>query len=124
MALGIDDIRKSLNTALAALDTSIDVLSNQISQTPNGALFKQLMARHDDLVDERNALLAAATDTVLQLPQVVAVAATLNALANQMNTVAQNLPTATNVINVLTGGTSVLSSAQHFPNTLATAQQS
>jgi len=124
MAQGIDDIRKSLNTALAALDTSIDVLSNQISQTPNGPLFKQLMARHDDLVDERNAVLAAATDAVLQLPQVVGAAATLNALANQMNAVAQNLPKATNVINVLAGGTSVLSSAQHFANTLATAQQS
>lgn len=122
MAQSIDDIRTSLNTALAALDTSIDVLSNQITQTPNGPLFKQLMARHDDLVDERNAILAAATEAVLELPQVVAAAATLNALANQMNAVAQNLPNVTNVINALAGSTSVLSSAQHFANTLATAQ--
>jgi hypothetical protein len=124
MAQSIDDVRTSLNTALAALDTAIDILSNRITQTPNGPLFKQLMTRHDDLVDERNAVLAAATETVLHLPEVVAAAVTLSALANQMNTVAQNLPAATNVVNVLAGSTTVLSSAQHFANTLATAQQS
>jgi hypothetical protein len=124
MAQSIDDIGNSLNTALKALDTAIDAVSDRISQTPNGPVFKQLMARHDDLVDEKNALLAAATAAVLALPQVVAAAATLNALANQMNTVAQILPAATNVVNLLAGSTTVLSSAQNFANTLATAQQS
>jgi hypothetical protein len=124
MAQSIDDIGNSLNTALKALDTAIDAVSDRISQTPNGPAFKQLMARHDDLVDEKNALLAAATAAVLALPQVVAAAATLNALANQMNTVAQILPAATNVVNLLAGSTTVLSSAQNFANTLATAQQS
>jgi hypothetical protein len=125
MAQGIDDIRRSRDTALAALDTTIEVLGKLIAQTTTtGPLLTQLTTRFDDLMTERNAILAAATDAVLHLPAVVAAAATLVSLANQMNTVAQNLPTATNVINVLTGGTSVLSSAQHFANTLATAQQS
>jgi hypothetical protein len=75
-------------------------------------------------VDEKNALLAAATAAVLALPQVVAAAATLNTLAKQMNTAAQKLPAATKVVDVLAGSTTVLSSAQRFGNTLATAQQS
>jgi shikimate kinase len=125
MAQGIDDIRRSRDTALAALDTSIEVLANQIARiTTKGPLLTQLTTRFDNLMSERNAIFAAATDAVLQLPEVVAAAAVLINLANQMNTVAQNLPTATNVINVLAGSTSVLSSAQHFANTLATAQQS
>jgi hypothetical protein len=124
MAQSIDDIGSSVNTALAALDTAIDALSDQITQTPDGPVFKQLMARHDDLVDEKNALLAAATAAVLALPQVVAAAATLNTLAKQMNTAAQKLPAATKVVDVLAGSTTVLSSAQRFGNTLATAQQS
>jgi hypothetical protein len=125
MAQSIDDIRNSRDTALAALETSIDVLGNQIAQTTTtGPLLTQLTTRFNDLMAERNAILAAATDAVLQSPEVAAAAATLNGLANQMNTIAQNLPTATNVVNVLAGSTTVLSSAQHFANTLATAQQS
>jgi len=124
-AQSIDDIRRSRDTALTALNTSIEVLSDRIAQTTTtGPLLTQLTTRFDDLMAERNAILAAATDTVLQLPEVAAAAATLISLANQMNTVAQNLPTATNVINILAESTSVLSSAQHFANTLATAQQS
>jgi hypothetical protein len=122
MAQSIDDIGSSVKMALAALDTAIDAVSDQISRTPNGPVFKQLMARHDDLVDEKNSILAAATAAVLALPQVVAAATTLNALANQMKTVAQILPAATNVVNLLAGSTTVLSSAQNFANTLATAQ--
>jgi uncharacterized protein YoxC len=125
MAQGIDDIRRSRDTALEALNTSIEVLSNQIARTTTtGPLLIQLTTRFDDLMAERNAILAAATDAVLQLPEVVAAAAALISLADQMNAVAQNLPRVTNVINVLAGSTSVLSSAQHFANTLATAQQS
>ena len=71
-------------------------------------------------MSERNSILAAATEAVLQLPEVVAAADTLNSLANKMKTAAQALPRAT---NILTRSTSVLALGQQFADTLATARQ-
>jgi hypothetical protein len=117
MAQSIDDIRNSRDAALAALDASISAVGNQIAQTTTmGPYLAQLTTRYHDLMTQRNAILVATTDSVLSLPSVIAAAATLTGLANQMKTVAQALPTAT---NVLTGSASVLSSAQQFADTLA-----
>jgi len=121
MAQSIDDIRNSRDTALAALDTSISVVGYKIAQTTTtGPYLDQLTTRYHDLMTQRNAILAAATAAVLQLQQVIDAVATLNSLANQMNAVAQALPTAT---NVLTGSASVLALGQQFADTLATARQ-
>jgi hypothetical protein len=122
MAQSIANIRASRDTALAALDTSISVLGNQIAQTTTtGPYLDQLTTRYHELMTQRNAIFAAATDAVLRLPSVIAAAATLNSLASQMKTAAQALPAAT---NVLTGSASVLSLGHQFADTLATARQS
>jgi hypothetical protein len=119
-SLSIDDIRNSRDAALAALDGSISVVGNQIAQTTTtGPYLDQLTTRYHDLMTQRNAIFAAATESVLSLPSVIAAAATLNSLANQMKTVAQALPAAT---NILTGSASVLSLGQQFADTLATAR--
>jgi hypothetical protein len=116
----IDDIRNSRDAALAALDGSISTVGNQIAQiTTTGPYLDQLTNRYHDLMTQRNAIFAAATDAVLSLPSVIAAAATLNSLASQMTTVAHALPAAT---NVLTGSASVLSLGQQFADTLATAR--
>jgi len=120
MAQSIDDVRNSRDVALAALDASISVVGSQIAQTTTtGPLLDQLTTRYHELMTQRNAILAAATTAVLNLPSVIAAAAELNILANQMKTVARALPTAT---SVLTGSASVLSLGQQFADTLATAQ--
>lgn len=117
----IDYIRASRDAALAALDTSISTIGNQIAQTTTpGPYLNQLTKRYQDLMNERAAIFAAATEAVLALPSVMAAAATLNKLSGQLNTAAQALPAAT---NVLTGSASVLSLAQQFADTLATAQK-
>jgi hypothetical protein len=121
MAQSIDDIRNIRDTALAAFDSSIEVLGSKIAQTTTtGPFLDQLTARFDDLMSERNSILAAATEAVLQLPEVVAAADTLNSLANKMKTAAQALPRAT---NILTRSSSVLALGQQFADTLATARQ-
>ena len=70
MAQSIDDIRNSRDAALAALDTSISAVGNQIAQTTtHGPIFGSADKAISRLYDERNAILAAATEAVLQLTE-------------------------------------------------------
>jgi hypothetical protein len=69
-------------------------------------------------VNQSDAIETAATDAVLALPEVIAAAATLNLLAAQMKTTAQQLPRAT---HVLATTATVLALCQQFSGTLANA---
>lgn len=110
----IDQIRQARDTALAALGSAINGVSRNIELAtgPDDALEAQLEA----LMNQREAIEAAATDAVLALPEVVAAAATLNALSAEMMATAQQLPFAT---NALTKSAAVLALGQQFSQVLA-----
>jgi len=119
--LTIDDIRNSRDTALDALGVSVTTIGDEIAQTTTtGPYLDQLTRRNTDLMNERAAIRAAATDAVLALSSVIAAAGTLNTLSTQMKTAAQALPAAT---NVLTGTAPILSFGQQFTNEIASAQK-
>ncbi len=110
----IDQIRNARDTALAALKSSIEAVAAQLelATSPDEAALNQ---RLDELMNQRDAIETAATDTVLALPEVIAAAAALNGLAAQMNTTAQQLPAAT---NLLTTTATVLALGQQFSGML------
>jgi hypothetical protein len=112
----IDQLRSARDTALAALKSSIDASAKEIevATDPDEAALNQ---RLDNLVNQSDAIETAATDAVLALPEVIAAAATLNALSAQMKT-AQQLPTAANLL-ATTATVSAL--GQQFSGTLANA---
>jgi hypothetical protein len=83
----------SRDTALAALGVSVTAVGNEIAQTTQSRPYlDRLTNRYQDLMNERAAIRAAATDAVLALPDVIAAAAELNNLATDMNTTAHALP--------------------------------
>jgi hypothetical protein len=117
----IDSIRASRDIALSALNDAFNTVGREVARTTQpGPYLDRLTNRYDALGDEREAILAAATDAALALPDVVAAAATLASLASQMNTTAAALPMAT---DVLTKSATVLSLGQQFVDTIATAQK-
>jgi hypothetical protein len=113
----IDQLRNARDTALAALKFSIDAIAKKIEVAtgPNEVALNQ---RLDNLVNQSDAIETAATDAVLALPEVIAAAATLNALSAQMTKTAQQLPTAA---NLLATTATVLALGQQFSGTLANA---
>jgi hypothetical protein len=113
----IDQIRQARDTALAALGSAIETVGRKIELAtgPDDELETQL----DALMQQREAIETAATDTVLALPQVMAAAAALNALSVQMETSAQELPVAT---NALTKTAAVLALSQQFSQVVADAR--
>jgi hypothetical protein len=113
----IGQIPNARDTALAALESSIDAVSKKI-EVATGAAGAALNQRLDDLMNQRDAIETAATDAVLALPKVIAAAATLKSLAAQMKTTAQQLPAAT---HVLTTTETVLSLGKQFSGTVANA---
>jgi len=110
----IDQLRNARDTALAALKFSIDAIAKKIEVAtgPNEVALNQ---RLDNLVNQSDAIETAA---VLALPEVIAAAATLNALSAQMTKTAQQLPTAA---NLLATTATVLALGQQFSGTLANA---
>lgn len=114
------DLRKSRDDALTALQGAIDRVEDEIATTDQkGPFLKRLADRDDALVNEAAAVRAAATDTVLGLPEVIQAAATLANVSQQMQTVARNLPTAT---DVLTTTATVLSLGQQFVDLVVNVQ--
>jgi hypothetical protein len=77
-----------------------------------------LLERDRALIDEANAIDAAATDEVLALPGVIQAASTLSSLAQKMKKVAQNLP---QVTKLLDNTASILNLGQQFADSLANA---
>jgi hypothetical protein len=117
----IDDIRNARDTALDALSDAVTTIGNQIAQTTKtGPFLDQLTKRFQDLMNERAAIRAAATDAVLALPFVIAAAAQLKELSTDMKTTAKELPAAT---KVLTKTAAVLSLGQQFSDIVANAQK-
>jgi hypothetical protein len=117
----IDDIRNSRDTALDALGIAVTSVGDQIAQTiKTGPYLDQLTKRYQDLMNERSAIRAAATDAVLALPSVIGAAAKLNSLSSKMKTIAQALPNAT---DVLTRATTVLSLGQQVSDFITKAQK-
>jgi hypothetical protein len=113
----IDQLCSARDTALAALKSSIDASAKEIevATDPDEAALNQ---RLDNLVNQSDAIETAATDAVLALPEVIAAAATLNALSAQMTKTAQQLPTAA---NLLATTATVLALGQQFSGTLVNA---
>ena len=113
----IDQIRNARDAALAALKSSIDAVAEKIELAtgPDEAALNQ---RLDDLMNQCDAIETAATDAVLALRGVIAAAATLDTLASQMETTAQQLPAAT---HVLTTTATVLALGQQFAQAVANA---
>jgi hypothetical protein len=117
-----DDIRKSRDTALNALEDSLTAVGNEIAvTTTTGPVLTRLTTRNTDLMNTAAGIRAAATDVVLALPSVVAAAATLSGLSSQMKTTAATLPAVT---NFLTGTATVLSLGQQFADVIAGSQKS
>jgi hypothetical protein len=84
----IDDIRRSRDAALDALDSVLDEIDDEIAQTTKtGAYLNQLTKRKQDLSNGYAAISTAATEAILALPNVIAAAATLNTLSAQMKTI-------------------------------------
>jgi hypothetical protein len=120
-AATVDDIRSHRDTALEALGIALVKVGDQIAQTTaSGPTLDQLTRRNQDLMDQRAAIRAAATDEVLALPAVIAAATALGALSAEMKTVAQALPAAA---SLLTGAATVLSLGQQFADLIAKAQK-
>lgn len=120
-APAIDSIRTSRDTALSALNDAFNTIGREVARTTKlGPYLDRLTDRYDALGDEREAILTAATDAALGLPEVVAAAAILADLASQMNTTAAELPKAT---DLLIKSATVLSLGQQFVDTIATAQK-
>jgi len=117
----IDDIRNYRDTALDALGVTVTSISDEIALTTHsGPYLDQLTKRYQDLMNERFAIRAVATEAVLALPSVIGAAAKLNSLSSKMKTAAQALPSAT---DVLTSATTVLSLGQQFSDFIAKAQK-
>ena len=114
----IDQIRQARDNALAALKSAIKAVSRKIERTTDSD--DELEAQLEALMDQREAIEAAATDAVLALPQVIAAAAKLNALSAEMKATAQELPIAT---NALTKTAAVLALGQQFSEVLASGTQ-
>jgi hypothetical protein len=114
----IDQIRQARDNALAALKSAIKAVSKKIELTTDSD--DELEAQLEALMDQREAIEAAATDAVLALPQVIAAAAKLNALSAEMKATAQELPIAT---NALTKTAAVLALGQQFSEVLASGTQ-
>ena len=114
----IDQIRQARDNALAALGSAIKAVSRKIERTTDSD--DELEAQLEALMDQREAIEAAATDAVLALPQVIAAAAKLNALSAEMKATAQELPIAT---NALTKTAAVLALGQQFSEVLASGTQ-
>ena len=116
-----DDIRRSRDAALDALDDVMDEIDNEIAQTTRtGGYLTQLTKRYQDLKSEYAAISMAATFAVLAQPTVIAAAATLNTLSTQMKATAKELPDAT---DVLTKTAAVLALGQQFSDVIANAQK-
>ena len=113
----IDQIRQARDTALAALESAIETVGRKIELATGSD--DELETQLDALMQQREAIETAATDTVLALPQVMAAAAALNALSVQMETSAQELPVAT---NALTKTAAVLALSQQFSQVVADAR--
>jgi len=114
----IDQIRQARDTALAALRSVIKAVSRKIELTtgPDDALEAQL----DALMEQHEAIEAAATDAVLALPEVIAAAAALNALSAEIKAAAQELPLAA---NALTKAAAVLALGQQFSQKFEKARE-
>ena len=117
----IDDIRRSRDAALDALDDVMDEIDNEIAQTTKtGPYLVQLTKRYQDLKNEYAHISMTATFEVLAQPGVVAAAATLNTLSAQMKTTAQELPAAANVLGKTAA---VLALSLQFSDVIANAQK-
>ena len=117
----IDDIRRSRDAALDALDDVMDEIDNEIAQTTKpGPYLTQLTKRYQDLRNEYAHISMTATFAVLAQPGVVAAAATLSSLSAQKKTTAQELPEAT---SVLTKTATVLALGHQFSDVIANAQK-
>lgn len=117
----IDEIRSSRDAALSALGDALFAVSREIATTiTTGVFLDRLTKRHQDLMNEREAIRAAATDLVLASPTVIAATHTLNGLATGMLTEAQALPNAT---NILTSTARILTLGQSFLDIIASGQR-
>lgn len=117
----VDDIRSSRDMALDALEDSLISVGNEIAETTIvGPFLTRLTTRNTALMNEAAAIRAAATDAVLALPEIITAAAALNRLSAKMETAAQALPNAT---NLLSGTATVLSLGQQFADLLASVQK-
>jgi hypothetical protein len=97
----VDAIRQARDLVLAVVEQSISVVENQIAATTQrGPMLQRLADRDDALINEAAAIRAAATDTVLALPE-------------------KNLP---NTTKTLTTTVEALSLGQKFVDTIVTAQ--
>jgi hypothetical protein len=112
-------IRQCRDDALTTLQAAIDQVERQIAATTErGPFLTRLLERERALIDEANAIDAAATDAVLALPDVIQAASTLSSLTKEMTTVAQNLPQVTKLLETTA---SILNLGQKFADSLAKA---
>jgi hypothetical protein len=82
-------------------------------------MLQRLADRDDALINEAAAIRAAATDTVLALPEVQNAEKALTKISQDMQKVAKNLP---NTTKTLTTTVDALSLGQKFVDTIVTAQ--
>jgi hypothetical protein len=116
-----DNIRRSRDAALDALDDVMDEIDDEIAQTTEtGPYLVQLTKRYQDLKNEYAHISMAATFAVLAQPSVIAAAARLETLSTQMKTTAQELPNAT---DVLAKTAAVLALGQQFSDVIANAHK-
>jgi hypothetical protein len=118
----IDDIRNARDTALVALDSVLDDIEDEISQTTKkDAHLAELTKQKEALQAKYKAVSDAATEAVLALPEVIAAASTLKKVSTDMDAKAKQLPgTTTN----LDKAAAVLSLGQQFRDVIANARKS
>lgn len=114
-------LRRSRDDSLAALQVAIDRVEHEIAITDLvGPFLKRLADRDDALVNEAAAVREATTDAVLALPEVMQAAVKLANVSQQMQKVAEKLPT---VKDVLTNTATALSLSQQFVDLIVNAQK-
>ena len=115
----IDDVRRSRDAALDALDDVMDAIDAKIAEiTEQGTYLKQLRKRYEDLQSEYDNINRAAISAVLTLPDVTDAITTLRELAVEMKQTAQEL---TEASKLLDKGTTLLSLGQRFSDVIAKA---
>ena len=118
----IDDIGNARDTPLVALDSVLDDIEDEISQTTKkDAHLAELTKQKEALQAKYTAVSDAATGAVLALPEVIAAASTLKKLSTDMDAKAKQLPSMTTNLDK---AAAVLSLGQQFRDVIANARKS
>jgi hypothetical protein len=118
----IDDIGNARDTPLVALDSVLDDIEDEISQTTKkDAHLAELTKQKEALQAKYKAVSDAATEAVLALPEVIAAASTLKKLSTDIDAKARQLPSTTTNLDK---AAAILSLGQQFRDVIANARKS